>query len=199
MIEAGLITARFLHFSAVMALFGLALFPLYSYPASGNPPLARLSRWQRTSLWCAAFLALASALAWGWLTIAAMTGTMTAAGADSLLTVLRPPKVCLLGGMLALAVQNRFRFVPALQRWKQGSMPVAAPMRVFRRNALIEQTLGLGIVLILGWLGPCNPPCALCRPHSGASARHTIKPAFEAKNDRTQLIRFHSTVHLILK
>jgi len=88
LIEAGLITARFLHFAAVMALFGLALFPLYSYPASGNPPLARLSRWLHTALWCAAFLALASALAWGWLVIAAMTGTMTA-GTDSLLTVLR--------------------------------------------------------------------------------------------------------------
>jgi len=80
LIEVGLITARFLHFAAVMTLFRLALFPLYSYPANGNPPLARLRRWLCTSLWCAALLALASALAWGWFTIAAMTGTMTAAG-----------------------------------------------------------------------------------------------------------------------
>jgi copper resistance protein D len=307
LIEAGLITARFLHLAAVMALFGLALFPLYSYPASGNPPLARLSRWLRTSLWCAAFLALASALAWGWFAIAAMTGTMTAAGADSLLTVLRETsfgqvwvgrlaliaglltlmrqrsseqsdwtimllaalllvsltlvghtytsdgvlwvvhmsadgahllaagawsgglialtyllmlarrcqstehtahavdalvrfsgmgyaavatliasglvnawvlvgsperlittqygglllvKVCLFGGMLVLAAQNRFRLVPALQRCKQGSVPAEAPLLVVRRNVLVEQTLGLVIVLIVGWLGTLQPAIA---------------------------------------
>jgi len=32
--ETGLIAARFFQFAAVMALFGLALFPLYSYPAA---------------------------------------------------------------------------------------------------------------------------------------------------------------------
>jgi putative copper resistance protein D len=305
--EAGLITARFLHFSAVMALFGLALFPLYSYRASGNPPFARLSRWLRTSLWCAAFLALASALGWGWFAIAIMTGNMTAAGADSLLTVLRETsfgqvwvarlallaglltlmrrrsheqhpdwtimllaalllaslalvghtntsdgvlwivhmsadgahllaggawfggllalayllglarcpsaehtahaitaltrfsgmgyaavatligsglvnawvlvdspqrlittpygqlllvKVSLFGAMLALAAQNRFRLVPTLQRWKQGSMSAEAPLRVVRRNVLIEQTLALVIVLIVGWLGTLQPGVA---------------------------------------
>src|SRR5262245_30822424 len=261
-----------------MALFGLALFPLYS----GNPPLARLSRWLCASLWCSALLALASAMAWGWFTIAAMTGNMMGAGADSLLTVLRETsfgqvwvarlalvaglltlmrrrsneqhpdwtimllaalllasltlvghthtsdgvlwvvhmsadgvhllaagawfggllalayllrlerkwpsaehaahavgalerfsgmgyaavatligsglvnawvlvgsparlittpygqllvvKLCLFAGMLALAVQNRFRLVPALQRWKQGSMPAGALLREVRRN-----------------------------------------------------------------
>jgi copper resistance protein D len=304
LIETGLITARFLHFAAVMALFGLALFPLYSYPASGFSPLARLSRWLRTAKWCAAILALASALAWGWFTIAAMTGTMTAAGADSLLTVLRETsfgqvwvarlalvaglltvmrrrsneqpdwtimllaalllvslalvghthtsdgmlwvvhigadgahllaagawlggllalayllllarrcpsaehtthaisalarfsgmgytvvaalvgsglvnawvlvasperlittpygqlllvKVCLFAGMLALAAQNRFRLVPVLQRCKQGAMPSEAPLRVARRNVLVEQTLGLVIVLIVAWLGTLQP------------------------------------------
>ena len=303
MIEAGLIFARFLHFAAVMALFGLALFPLYS----GNPPLARLSRWLCASLWCSALLALASALAWGWFTIAAMTGDMMGAGADSLLTVLRETsfgqvwvarlallaglltlmrrrsheqhpdwtimllaalllaslalvghtntsdgvlwivhmsadgahllaggawfggllalayllglarcpsaehtahaitaltrfsgmgyaavaaliasglvnawvlvgsprnlittpygqlllvKVCLLGGMLALAAQNRFRLVPALQRSKQGSMAAEAPLRVVRRNVLTEQTLALMIVLIVGWLGTLQPAVA---------------------------------------
>jgi len=308
LIEAGLITARFLHFAAVMALFGLALFPHYSYPASGNPPLARLSHWLRASLWCAAFLALASALAWGWFSIAAMTGTMTAAGADSLLMVLRETsfgqvwvarlallaglltlmrrrsnaqptdwtimllaalilgslalvghtqtsdgllglvhmtadgahllaagawsggllalaylltlarrcpsaehtahavatltrfsavgyaavatligsglvnawvlvgsperlfttpygqlllvKMCLLGGMLALAAQNRIRLVPALQKWKRGSMPAEAPLRTVRRNVLIEQALALVIVLIVGWLGTLQPAVA---------------------------------------
>src|SRR5262245_11467210 len=93
-----------------MGLFGLGLFPLYSYPASGHPPLARLSRWLRTSIWCLAFLALASALAWGWFTIVAMTGTMPVAGADSLVTVLRETsfgqvwvaRLALVAGLLAL-------------------------------------------------------------------------------------------------
>jgi len=307
LIEAGLITARFLHFAAVMGLFGLALFPLYSYPASSNPPLARLSRWLRTSLWCSALLALVSALAWGWFAVAAMTGTMMGAGAESLLTVLRETsfgqvwvarlalvaglltlmrrrsnehpdwtimllaalllvslalvghtntsdgvlwvvhmsvdgahllaagawsggllalaylltlarrcpslehtahavtalarfsgmgyaavatligsglvnawvlvgsprnlittpygqlllvKLCLFAGMLALAAQNRFRLVPRLQRWKQGSMPAEAPLRVLRRNVLIEQTLGVLIVLIVAWLGTLPPAIA---------------------------------------
>ena len=33
MIEAGLILARFVHYAAAMALFGVSLFPLYSYPS----------------------------------------------------------------------------------------------------------------------------------------------------------------------
>src|SRR5262245_7085832 len=108
--EAGLITARFLHFAAVMGLFGLALFPFYSNPASNNPPLARLNRWLGTSLWCSALLALVSALAWGWFAVAAMTGTMTGAGADSLVTVLRETsfgqvwvaRLALVAGLLTL-------------------------------------------------------------------------------------------------
>jgi putative copper export protein len=61
LIEAGLITARFLHFAMVMALFGLALFPLYGNCARvGEPP--QLTRWLRVSLRCAALLALLSAM-----------------------------------------------------------------------------------------------------------------------------------------
>jgi putative copper resistance protein D len=69
-------------------------------------------------------------------------------------------KVSLFGAMLALAAQNRFRIVPTLQRWKQGSMSAEAPLRVVRRNVLIEQTLGLLIVLIVGWLGTLPPAIA---------------------------------------
>jgi hypothetical protein len=32
-------------------------------------------------------------------------------------------------------------------------MPAEAPLSLVRRNVLIEQTLGLVIVLIVGWLG----------------------------------------------
>jgi hypothetical protein len=48
---------------------------------------------------------------------------------------------------------NRVRLVPTPLRWKQGSIKVEAPLRVVRRNVLVEQTLGLAIVIIVGWLG----------------------------------------------
>jgi copper resistance protein D len=89
LIEAGLITARFLHLAAVMALFGLALFPIYSWPSRvSRPPGVR--RWLRPWMWWAASLGLLTLLAWGWFAIVGMTGTITAAAdPDALLTVMR--------------------------------------------------------------------------------------------------------------
>ena len=88
MIEAGLITAHFLHIAAVMALFGLALFPLYSLPSRTSVWSAGVGRFLRASMRCAALLGLLSALGWGWFTVAGMTGTMMAAAdACSLFTV----------------------------------------------------------------------------------------------------------------
>jgi putative copper resistance protein D len=90
LIEAGLVAARFLHYAAAMALFGLALFPIYGCPPGSGASSALVRRWLLTSLRCAALLALLSALAWAWFAIAGMTGTMTTvADADSLVTVLR--------------------------------------------------------------------------------------------------------------
>jgi putative copper resistance protein D len=310
LIEAGLVAARFLHFAAAMALFGLALFPIYGCPPGSGAPSPLVRRWLLTSVRCAALLWLLSALAWAWFAIAGMTGTMTAvANADSLVTVLRETnfgqvwvarlalavvlltltmrrsnehqpdwtivllaglllvslalvghtqtsdgmlwvahlsadgahllaagawlggllalgyllilvrrfpsaehnaqavaglvrfsrmgyaavailigsglvnawvlvgsperlittpygqlllvKVCLLAGMLALAAQNRFRLVPALQSSKEGSPAAMSSLRLLRRNVLGEQMLGLAIVVIVGWLGtlpPAFPP-----------------------------------------
>ena len=87
--EAGLIAARFLHFATVMTLFGLALFPVYRYPSRAGELSARLTRWLSVSLRQALLLAIASALAWGLLTVANMAGTLGAAGdRDTLLFVL---------------------------------------------------------------------------------------------------------------
>src|SRR5215831_18620322 len=73
-----------------MALFGLALFPVYSGPTGADAPPARVNGWRRISIFCAALLALVSALAWGWFAIAGMTGAMMAAAdLENLLTVLR--------------------------------------------------------------------------------------------------------------
>ena len=90
MIEVGLITARFMHFAAVLALFGLALFPLYAYRPSVGGSRARLGGWLNAWLWGAALLGLLSALGWGWFTIVNMVGSASAAAdPDNLLTVLR--------------------------------------------------------------------------------------------------------------
>jgi putative copper resistance protein D len=88
LIEAGLVTARFLHFAAVTALFGLALFPLYSFPSRGDKPSASVSDCLRNALLWAAVLALLSNLLWGLFTVANMVGTLNAvADPDTLLAV----------------------------------------------------------------------------------------------------------------
>src|SRR5436190_18224931 len=79
MIEAGVIAARFLHFAAVIALFGLAVFPLYTYPSRVDPPPAQLGRWLRMRLRVAAVLALLSGIAWAMFTVANMTGSLSGA------------------------------------------------------------------------------------------------------------------------
>jgi putative copper resistance protein D len=85
--EVGLITARFMHFAAVMALFGLALFPLYAHrPSAGGSRAVWLDAW----LWGAALLGLLSALGWGWFTIVDMVGSPSAAAdPDNFLSVMR--------------------------------------------------------------------------------------------------------------
>jgi hypothetical protein len=47
-----------------------------------------------------------------------------------------------------------FRLVPALWRWKHGSIKVEAPLRLVRHNVLLEVTLGLAIVLTVSCSGP---------------------------------------------
>jgi putative copper resistance protein D len=90
MIEAGLVASRFLHFATVMALFGLALFPLYAYPSRVGKAPARLSRWLRVMLRMATPLALLSGIAWGLFTVANMTGALSAAvDPDTLWSVFR--------------------------------------------------------------------------------------------------------------
>jgi len=77
MTEAALIATRFLHFASVLAVFGLALFPLYTYPSRVGSPPARLIRWLRSGLRKSALLALLSGIAWAYLTLANMPGSLT--------------------------------------------------------------------------------------------------------------------------
>jgi putative copper resistance protein D len=88
LIEVGLVAARILQFAAVTALFGLALFPRYSYPSGVSDRPAILSRWLRNALCWAAALALLSNLLWGSFTVANMAGTLYAvADRDTLLSI----------------------------------------------------------------------------------------------------------------
>jgi len=88
MTEAALIAARFLHFASVLVLFGLALFPLYTYPDRvGSTPLCQ---WLRLRLRLAALLALLSGIAWALFTIAKMTDSLRdAADPAAIASVLR--------------------------------------------------------------------------------------------------------------
>jgi hypothetical protein len=54
MLEAGLIVSRFLHYTATLTLFGISLFPLYTYPGltAATPRLRRTRlRLRPTWLW----------------------------------------------------------------------------------------------------------------------------------------------------
>jgi putative copper resistance protein D len=88
LIEAGLVAARILQFAAVTVLFGLALFPLYSYPSGVSERPAELSRSLRNAMRWAAALALLSNLLWGLFIVANMAGTLNAvADRDTLLSI----------------------------------------------------------------------------------------------------------------
>jgi putative copper resistance protein D len=78
-LEAGLVSFRFLHYAALMALFGVSLFPLYAYPSHVGDPPARLDRWLQVTLTTATFVALLSGIFWLLFTVANMTETLSGA------------------------------------------------------------------------------------------------------------------------
>src|SRR5258705_1507620 len=90
MLEAGLVAARFLHYATALALFGLALFPLYTYPSRACPPPARLARWLHGMVTWAMLGAFLSAIALGVFAVANMTGDLSAAAdRETLQSVIR--------------------------------------------------------------------------------------------------------------
>jgi putative copper resistance protein D len=89
MLETGLIVSRFVHYTAVLVLFGASLFPLYAYPDRAGQQPARLGHWTHWILLGAAILALLSSLPWLAFTTANMVGTLSAsADWDSVASVL---------------------------------------------------------------------------------------------------------------
>jgi len=74
MIDSLIILARFVHYAAATALFGVSLFPLYAYVAS-EPE--RLGRWRAGLLLVTAVAALLSGLFWFVFSAANMAGSLS--------------------------------------------------------------------------------------------------------------------------
>jgi putative copper resistance protein D len=89
MLEAGLISSRFLHYAALTVLFGASLFPHYAYPSRVGEPPAWLDRWLKRMLTMAAFVALVSGISWLLCTVTNMTGSLSGTfDSDALWSVL---------------------------------------------------------------------------------------------------------------
>jgi putative copper resistance protein D len=88
MLETGLIGSRFIHFLAVLSLFGTALFPLYTLRQSVRRISADQPRLARQIRWILSFfllLALLSGISWFIFTAGTMAGDLSQAfNSDSL-------------------------------------------------------------------------------------------------------------------
>jgi putative copper resistance protein D len=106
MLEAGLVLSRFLHYAAVLTLFGGALFPLYANPSRADVSSARLFDRLQAVLRSAAHAALISGVFWFLFTAANMTGDLAGAvDRDTLSLVLTDTRFGWVWiGRLALAV-----------------------------------------------------------------------------------------------
>lgn len=79
MLGAGLIVSRALHYAALLALFGGALFPFYAFASAEAPQAQRLIKSLRPLQVFSALIALASGLGWFAFTAAAMAGRLPGA------------------------------------------------------------------------------------------------------------------------
>ena len=77
MVEVGLLFARFLHYAATLILFGVSVFPIYTYVCRAGYPPSRFERWHQTIVLAAALCALLSGLLWFVFVVAGMTGTLS--------------------------------------------------------------------------------------------------------------------------
>jgi putative copper resistance protein D len=77
-IEAGLILSRFLHYSCVLAIFGISLFPLYT-KTDRLFPSHEFRRWRQKALLISTGVGIVSAIAWFVFTAAVMADGFLAA------------------------------------------------------------------------------------------------------------------------
>jgi len=127
MLAAGLVVSRFVHFTAVLALFGGALFPLYAVGGGRTPPPARSGAWLRWILIASAVAALVSGMSWFAFTAASMSGTLAGAADPTVLAtvveatdfgVLWLGRLGLLAALVAIVLLNR--------RGKPGALAITA-------------------------------------------------------------------------
>ena len=78
MVAAGLIASRFLHYLAVLILFGVALYPLYSYRGSERVQPFLLKRLRHAML-LAALTATLTGVLWFMFSVATMSDSFSSA------------------------------------------------------------------------------------------------------------------------
>jgi len=78
-VEEGLVASRFLHFAALLFVFGSALFPLYAFAAGANRTKASFTHWLRSWIFAACLLAFVSGAAWLLFASASMAGSLSEA------------------------------------------------------------------------------------------------------------------------
>src|SRR5262249_40281696 len=77
MLEAGVVFSRFLHYAAVLILFGISLFPLYTYSGCTGGPPARVTRRRRLAVASVGLAAVVSGGFWFACVVANMAGTLS--------------------------------------------------------------------------------------------------------------------------
>src|SRR5258706_15416582 len=84
MLEAGLIVSRFIHYTATLTLFGVSLFPLYTYAKFTAAPYMR-----RVTPWLTTLAALLSAVVWFTCVTISMAGRLVVVLVLFLLSIIR--------------------------------------------------------------------------------------------------------------
>jgi putative copper resistance protein D len=123
-------------------LIGLSL--ILAHPAGPAATVARFSR--------LAYVAVSALVLSGLVNAYILVGSPAAllsTGYGRLLLL----KILLFAGMLALAGVNRLRISPALAGASAGEAA-----RALRRSVVAEQTLAVGVLLCVAWLGMGQPP-----------------------------------------
>jgi putative copper export protein len=171
MVEAGLVLSRFLHYAASLILFGVSLFPLYTYPGRAGKSPARVRRWQQVTALTAALCALFSGSLWFICVVAKMTGTLSGAvDRDALWSVLSETSfgtvwlarflvMTLLVGLIAarvtLTTHHQVWLTPALSAGLLASLAAAGHTQMQDGvNRVIHLSAdGLHLLAAGAWLG----------------------------------------------
>ena len=197
MLEAGLVCSRFLHYVALMVLFGATLFPLYCYPNRIGDMPGRLAGFQRTILLMAAVIVLASGVGWFVCTVAGMTGSLTGDGIWSVLSDTGFGKVWIVRLMLATVLLGllaaRTGPILVLSAALLASLAGVGHTQLNDGLAHVSHVMADGTHLLAAgaWLGGLLPLSCLL-----AIARAPIAPGQSVAELRGALMRFSGMGYL---